>query len=177
MTGYFSKFPLKEFDVDGSGIFYLLTNIVHRVKIRNLVKNNLYVYDQWILEDGDSPETIAHKYYGSTKYYWIVMMCNDVTDPYFDWLMSYNNFIAFIKSIYGSVEASTQLIHHYEDLYGNYIDFTTYDDLADNERLAVNCYDYYNGVNESKRTIKLLEKVYLGQIEEEIDKLLSGLSE
>jgi hypothetical protein len=173
MIQYFRKFPTVEYDISGSKERTLVSNILHRVRIRDVINQNMMVYNQWILEDGDSPEIIAYKYYGSTKYFWLVMFSNDVFDLYYDWLLSYDDFIAFIIKQYGSVQIAYQTIHHYEDILGNEIDKTTYDSLADNERLSISAYDYYFNLNEQKRFIKLLDKSYLGQVEQEIDNLLN----
>lgn len=161
MTQYFQYFPTIEF---GDKTTEKLTNIIHRIAIRRDVIANISVFTPWVIQDGETPEIVATKYYGSPFYHWIVMLSNQILDPYFDWCLSSEVLNAYLIQEYGSIEHSTQVIHHYEDVYGNVIDQTTYTSLPANERSAISAYDYWVLVNEHKRMIRLIDREYLSQI-------------
>lgn len=68
-----------------------------------------------------------------------------------------------------------QFVHHYEDsngieVYYNPSDVT--DAYNSNQAIPVTFFDYENRINESKRSIKLIDKIYLQQIEADLESLL-----
>lgn len=67
------------------------------------------------MQDGDTPEMIAHKYYGDTKRHWMVMFSNKIVDPYFDFPLNQSNLEKNIIEKYGSIENAQQLRHHVEN--------------------------------------------------------------
>ena len=61
-----------------------ITDIWRRVKVRSKIADNVSLYDAIEVPEGDSPETIAFKVYGSTSYFWIVCLLNNVVNRYHD---------------------------------------------------------------------------------------------
>ncbi len=173
-TPYFTKMPVIAYDFNGDGVQTVITDISHRARIRKILKNNLFVYYEYNLQDGDKPEDIAFKYYGDSNYFWVVMFSNDIYDRFYDWLMTYDDLNAFIISKFGDIRTAKQATHHYEDGSGNEIDFKTYIDVGD-PSIIVSQYDYYYLLNESKRKIKLLDAKYLGKVEQELTDLMNQL--
>ena len=41
---------------------------------------------------GDTPEIIASKYYGDPEKHWIVLLANDIINPFFDFPLNYQEF-------------------------------------------------------------------------------------
>ncbi len=154
----------------------LLTNIVHRARIRKVLQNISPLYYTYTITDSDTPEIIAHKYYGNSNYYWIIFFSNDIINPYYDLPLTYENFQATMISLYGSIQAAKTTIYQYTDNIGNVIDKTTFDAGPFDEVNAISAYDYWFNLNESKRQIKLLDVNYLGQVEKELQNLLSTLT-
>jgi hypothetical protein len=126
MTQYFSKFPKIAYDITGTNQFNLVTDIIHRAKFREVVKNTTLLWYPYTIKDGETPDIIAHKLYGSSQYHWLVMHANDIHLLWRDWPLSYNQFIAHLTKKYGDVETSMTQIHHYEDSLGNWIDAASY---------------------------------------------------
>ena len=85
---YFLNFPLRTYTLNPSpqvGEFDVVTDIFRRVApIRNLLQHTLMFY-AYEIQEGDSPELIAHKYYGSVDYHWLVTLMNNMMDPVLDW--------------------------------------------------------------------------------------------
>lgn len=176
MSRYFQKFETILYSEIDPNIEQVVTNIVHRAAVRDVVINNVAVYYDYTVADGDTPEIIAAKYYGSSQYFWLITIANDIIDPYFDWPLTYDDFQASIIALYGSIPFAQQTIFQYYDAFGNVIDILTYNNLPADERSLISAYDYYFNVNESKRSIKLIDKTYLAQIDSELSSLLSGVS-
>ena len=107
---YFSNFPLIPYDSVGNGEFKLVTNLLRRVAIRSKVKSNTMIFDTYDVKEGETPEMLADKLYGSSDYHWIILYCNNVTDRYHQWPKNQNQFLAYINDKYSNVDAT----HHYE---------------------------------------------------------------
>jgi hypothetical protein len=197
---YFDTLP-KVIHTDAVGTSKIVTNIMSRVSIvPQLLKNPLNYY-QYDIQEGDTPEIVAHKYYGDSYRYWIVMLSNELMDPQWDWPMNGKVFAKYLDNKYPNVE-TTSVIHHYEKIITQYdndtmtttvkklqitedvynglptTQTTTYtlpagDVVVTVETNAVSIYDYELGLNEDKRNIKLLNSIYVNQIETEYQKLMS----
>ncbi len=107
---YFSKFPDIIYDPDRDGQFQICKNILRRVALREKVRTNTLLYDTYDVKEGESPESLADRLYGSPEYHWVVLMVNNVTDRYHDWPMSTPQFLEMVADKYDNVDA----VHHYE---------------------------------------------------------------
>jgi hypothetical protein len=77
-----------------------MTNIMSRATILDDLKNNSVVFYKYNVQEDDTPETVAHKYYGDPYKYWIVMYSNQLMDPLWDWPMNYQTFIDYLTAKY-----------------------------------------------------------------------------
>ena len=107
---YFSNFPLTLYDAVGSGESKFVTNLLKRVAVRAKTLASGALYDTYDVRNGETPEMIAHKMYGSTEYHWVVLLLNNITDRYHQWPMDTRQFLAHINDKYTNVDAT----HHYE---------------------------------------------------------------
>jgi len=190
---YFQTLP-KILNQTTSNSSIVMTNLLTRVNIiPDLLKNPLLYY-QYDVSDTDTPEIVAEKYYGSSEYFWVVMMSNQLLDPQWDWPLSYTNFLSYMEQKYGSVanaqsqiygyqqvitttdgysgESSTITINIDENAYANSVASSTETYQLPNNSVIVTttsnivyAYDYENNLNESKRTINLLNISYLDTID------------
>jgi len=176
-------------------------NILARAKIRETLKNASLIYYTYNIKDTDTPEIIADKYYGNPNRHWIVLIANNIVDPQYDWPMPYRIFDNFIVNKYGSLSSAKTTVHHYNkiitkvDSFTGFITETKYEIDADtyaslpattNEvfnltgggtvtitttKEAITQYSYEDSLNESKRVIKIIDKVYASQIENELENI------
>lgn len=196
---YFDSFP-KIIYTNDSGIPKIATNIMARVSVLPSILKNPVVYYKYDLQEDDTPEIVAHKYYGSSYRYWIVLFANQLLDPQWDWPLSSKVFYRYIQSKYPNIETTSE-IHHYEKIITQFdvntqtetietirIDENTYNTLLEtNEsfelptgqvnisitKKPVSIYDYELTLNESKRTISILNKKYVDQMETEFQNLMA----
>jgi hypothetical protein len=115
-TKFFDLFPKVLYDASGTrtGQYDVLTNLTFRLGILRGVKDKALLYYTYQIQDGDTPEMIADKYYGDPTYHWVVLLMNDIVDPFYDWPLSYQNFVNYLVGKYGSVENSQETIARYE---------------------------------------------------------------
>jgi hypothetical protein len=194
---YFDSLPKAIKTKDGVSI--LMTDLMARCSIIPEILKNPMLYYEYTIQDGDTPEIVAYKYYGDSYRYWIVLFANQITDPQWDWPLSSNDFDAFISNKYQSFNPYST-VHHYEKIITQYdattqtttvkniiIDEDTYNSLITGtntytfptgnvtvtiSKTAVSYYDYELNLNESKRTIDILNTNYVDQLEQQFKELM-----
>ncbi len=69
---YFNTLP-KILTNDNKNNAIVLTNLLARAElVQNLMTNPLMFYD-YDIQDGDTPDIVASKYYGDSYRYWLVL--------------------------------------------------------------------------------------------------------
>lgn len=196
---YFDTLP-KIIQTDNVGVSRVFTNLMARASIIPDVLRNPLVYYQYDIQEGDTPEIIAYKYYGDSYRYWIVLFANELLDPQWSWPMTRTVFDAYMEEKYPSGNTTTTA-HSYEkkltqtDNTTNTITINTidineeeYNSTVENTstysignssvtvaitKRIVTIYDYEYELNESKRKINILNSVYVNQMESQFKALMS----
>ena len=103
MSKYFNYFPKTFYKLNqNSNDVDAVTNITARFGFEQAFKNNSAVYYEYDLQDSDTPEIIANKFYGSPERHWAVLMINDIVDPQFDWPLDQRTIISYIDEKYSA---------------------------------------------------------------------------
>lgn len=74
---FFSKFPSLQYDISGEGNYVTLTDISRTVDISNINEDSVSYYTFYDIQDGDRPDIISQKLYGTPNYYWTFFIVND----------------------------------------------------------------------------------------------------
>ena len=98
---YFKTLP-KIITPDQNGYPILMTNLLARASIVQELLNNPMQFYEYAIQEGDTPEIVAEKYYGDPFKYWIVLFSNQILDPVWEWPMSYNSLMQYIDSKYAT---------------------------------------------------------------------------
>lgn len=113
---YFNNFPKIYYDFpvkeNQDNSLFILTDITNNVRIRKEVLENVTLYDEYDILDGETPEMIAEKIYGNAEYHWIIMLVNQRYDYLRDFPMSVNELYEYVDDTYG--EEGKNDVHHYE---------------------------------------------------------------
>ena len=105
MANYFNFFPTTYYtNSNTSSDLDTVTNIIARFAFEDSTKNNSNIFYPYDIQDGDTPEIIASKYYGSPEKHWIVLMFNNIIDPQFDWPLNQRTIIKYINNKYSAKE-------------------------------------------------------------------------
>ena len=75
---YFKSFPTTLWDKKE------MVDISRRATILNKVKGDPYGFVPYTVQDGDTIEMIAYHYYGDAELSWLVLLANNIIDPYED---------------------------------------------------------------------------------------------
>lgn len=97
MAKYFNYFPKTAYYLeDNKNSLSIVTNLTTKFSFDSEFKNNAAIYYEYIIPDGQTPEILAHKLYGSAERHWIILAANDIMHPQFDWPLeqkALNNYI------------------------------------------------------------------------------------
>jgi len=99
MSKYFNFFPKTLYTTDSKNAD-VVNNITSRFNFEKKFKENTAVCYEYDIQDSDTPEIIAAKFYGDSERHWVVLLFNDIVDPQFDWPMDYRTFISFVDTKY-----------------------------------------------------------------------------
>ncbi len=173
---YFQRFNKIMYGFDKKN-FKPVTDLMTRVKVRNKVIDEISLYNIYDVKNGETPENIAFKYFGDPRLHWVILMTNKITDRYYDWPLSEQQFEDYIKDKY----AEPGGIHHYEITQSS--GRTTGQGPSDySHKVEVNSTvagatsisnrEYESRLQDEKRQIKLLSTQYLTSFIEEFNKLI-----
>lgn len=146
---YFTKFPTiyYEFDINGTRVLKLVSDITANVRFRKELLENITLLDEYDILEGETPEIISNKVYGSPMYHWVIMLVNQRYDYLNDWPLTSDQLYTYIEQKY---PGATGAVHHYVSPKG----FVVNSDFPG--ATPVTNFDYEVAVNESKRRISLL---------------------
>ena len=173
---YFNKYPTVEYDVLGDGVLRTMTDITRKVRITDSARLSSVEFDFYDVVSGQTPEFVAHRYYGDVNLHWLVLMTNNIIDVYTDWPMGVKQFEDFVKSKYDDVNA----IHHYETFQtsGDTTLKVEYPNDSANtlpvDAVAVTNYEYEERIQDEKRRIRLIRPSYANQIKTEFENKIRG---
>jgi hypothetical protein len=205
-AGYFNRIPYLTYDLSGknSNNPMVVKNIFFRVAILNSVLNNTLVYYPYYVQSGETPETIAYRYYKDVTKHWVVMMANKIVNPFYDWPLADEAFVNYITNKYGSIAQAQNLINGYTQTVTTTnsnsdtvstntfnIDLDTYNNTPATSFQTINLqdgsavfmttttnivytWDYENNLNEEKKNIILIDQNYIAQIDQEFTNIING---
>ena len=154
---YFDKFKqiYYEFIINGKSELRTVKDITTNVRFRKKILSQITLYDEYDIKDGETPDIISAKIYGSSEYHWVIMLANERFNHLEDFPKGNYAFELYVQDKYGDSLYDT---HHYEDSNGFVVNnFAT-------DSYPVSNYEYENRVNESKRRIKIISPATLSLI-------------
>ena len=204
---YFESMPkILTPDVNGNGI--VMTNLMVRSEIIPSLLNNPMMFYKYDIQEGDTPEIVADKYYGDSYRYWIVLYANEILDPQWNWPLNNQQFDNYLTKKYSSVANNVNVLAYTQSTIKEYkktvksidsislvetvdtfvIDEDTYNSPSipsatyqlPNSTVSqtitksiANIYDYELEKNEAKRSINLINKIYVSELEQQFKSLMS----
>ena len=116
---------------------------------RYSIFNNTENFTEYQLKDSDTLLTLAKRFYGSTRFWWVIALYNDIIDPFYDLSLSEDELRDYINKYIDEEGESGE----------------TFNEL----------YTDYTIENETKRTLKILDPTLLQnilkQFKDEVEKI------
>lgn len=148
---YFGRFPLVRYN----GV--LQVNLTTRADLISAVRDDPAYFYEYVVEEGESPELIADRFYDDIELAWVVLMANQIVNVFEEWPKSYHELEEYIREKYPNPNG----IHHYESISSGVIvdsDYPLYD------RRPVTNTEYEERLNDEKRNIKLILPDFIGDV-------------
>lgn len=172
-TRYFKNFPVVDYKGKSLRNIMLKTTIV-----RDLLMNYSAFYE-YSIKEGERITHVAYDYYGSVDFAWLVILSNQIVDPYFEWPLDQLEFDSYIEKKYGSRETAQSSILSYR-LDGSELEITptTFQQIYANGIYAnpnftpIYAYQFELEENEKKRNIRLIDNDFASTIALELEKKL-----
>jgi hypothetical protein len=101
-TDFFESFPLISYTLDDSDSTQVVADIFRRAILsKEFLDNNSYFETVDVL-DGETPEELSFRYYGTQNLHWLILMTNSIIDPRFNWPLSGDDLYKLVVSKYGT---------------------------------------------------------------------------
>ena len=97
MPSYFENFPKIYYDAVGKGNYKLVTNLLRRVQMKEGLRETAALFDLYDIAGEDTPESVAEQFYGDQRYYWIILLFNNIKDRFYDWPLAQADFEKYIN--------------------------------------------------------------------------------
>ena len=186
---FFKHYPTKQLKQDG--VFKNIVDLSRYVRVSNdlLVEN--YEYFDYVIVGSDRPDQVAYTIYGDSKYYWSILVSNNIRNIWTQWPLGQNEFDRYIVSKYTSVDtaqsqtyrnialkdifkASTASLPELIIATGEPVDsaaITNYSLTVGVDYEIVTNYRREYDLNEAKRNIKLVQRSNLEAMMKELSSL------
>ena len=100
-------------DRSSTGDLIEIKNIFRRSKLYDYLKDNATLFNKYIIQDGDRPDTVAEELYGSSRYDYVVVLTAGIVNIHDEWPLQDYQMYDLVLSKYGS-QIKMNEIHHYE---------------------------------------------------------------
>lgn len=179
---YFSSFPNTVFEINGKD--YIVKDIFRRCMFISEYKPYSDLYTTYTVKDGETPQMIANELYDSAGHDWVLLMFNEIHNPYFDWPMGQQNLENFVKDKYG--ENVMYMTKHYTQnglIVGEVKEWvdgsTTWTPPTNPGPGNPNIYpvsfmEYETELNDARRIIHILRPELLSDFISQFDKAING---
>ena len=85
---FFKDFPSFLYDFNyGNDVVKtdVVKDITRNIRVKREILSNISLFDHYDIIDGETPEIISEKFYGTPEYHWVVMLANEK----YDWLSDF----------------------------------------------------------------------------------------
>lgn len=102
---YFKDFPqfLYDFNYGNTSKTNVVLDITRNIRFRKEILSNITVYDEYDIVDGETPEILAEKFYGTPEYHWVIMLANEKYDYRNDFPIQESVLQKHIQTVYNPV--------------------------------------------------------------------------
>lgn len=94
--------------------YVAIKNLFRRVKIADSVQDQITLYEKFVIQEGQRPDTVAELMYGRSDYDWVVILTANITNIKDQWPLDNANLYEHVVSKYGLANINSD--HHRETL-------------------------------------------------------------
>ena len=199
MSNYFNLIPDFEYvsrlpDAKISD-YITVKNLFRRVVLREDIFSNLTFFTKYSIKGDDRPDNIAFEIYGDSTLDWVVLMSNNIINIQSEWPMPNDIFYDYLIDKYGDETTLYGGVHHYEanevktsnnkiiiasgtrvsvGQSVSFYDFGKQDQVTVTDVASpITNFIYEQNLNDKKREIFLLKKIYLNLVFDDIEQIMT----
>jgi hypothetical protein len=191
--GYFRELPNLEYqnflsDSISSQSYLEVKNLFRRNKIRDDLQDVFTLFDKYEIREGARPDTIAEEIYGDAELDWVVLITAGIINVRDEWPLSDRDLYYFVENKYGLTEMNNTRYYETKEVKdslgrlilpaGKVVDknftmsyydngqnktTTAYSSEGKSDIQGITNYEYETDLNNKKRNIYLLKRMYLQQ--------------
>lgn len=106
---FFSQFPKVNYDFTGNGSYQRVADIFRSVRPQGNFIDNPSLYKKYQISNGDRPDVVSYKLYGTSRYYWTFFIINDfLHDGIASWPMSQEDLEEYLVENYTGTVIETR---------------------------------------------------------------------
>jgi len=159
---YYPKVAYKVDNVD----YIKAIDITTSIKIKDFFKTYRGIsFTPYVVKDGERPDYVSYKFYGTPMYDWVILLSNDIYNIYDDWPKNTTTLNSYIEEKYGTIASALGTIKYYYNSNNDIIDGTTWTSLPTNQRKSESQYEYEVRRNINKSRIKLVKKELVNAVD------------
>jgi hypothetical protein len=161
---FFDDFPSITYSLDDGKSIQVVTDILRRVILSKEFKTNTSFFEQYEVFQGETPEDVSYRFYGTQRLHWLVLMVNDIINPRFEWPLTGEQMFRQVEKIYGE-KASVYSLNRAKDRKGYVVEtyFLLTEDSTHKNQVRL-CYETTEE-NETKEPIAWAESDIISDFE------------
>ena len=98
---FFTQFPKIQYDINANGIKTEITDIFRHVDVNEKFIDNITTYTWYEIKEGERPDVVSNRLYGSPDYYWTFFVLNESLKQGLNtWPKSYRQFELMLEQYY-----------------------------------------------------------------------------
>ena len=158
--------------------FFIVKNIWRRNEVLDKYLTSLTLFDTYVIQDGETPESVSFNYYGDVFYGWTIFFVNEKSNYHRDWPMDAGTLKEYVYNKYPNPDATS----HYEttkvvdaldrtiieagkqvpsNFSITYFDGTASAGVTVNPVKTVSYYEKETRENDARREIKLIRPAHI----------------
>lgn len=129
--------------------------------------------ERYVIKSGERPEDIAYFLYGDPEYHWVILLINNIIDPYNEWYYTPDQLRSMVKQRYGV--GNENEIHHYA-LASRPLVYSDYNptQIANGELIPITHLEHEELENEARQEILLLRPTHINDFVQEFKLLVAA---
>tara|TARA_B100000902_G_scaffold276706_1_gene262489 strand:- start:565 stop:1335 length:771 start_codon:yes stop_codon:yes gene_type:complete len=113
MSKFFSNLPNVYVGVEGADeiiSYKKVKNIFRRVEVQEKLQKYSNQFESYFIREGERPDMLANEMFGDPELDWVILLANNIVDPYQDWPIDANTLREMALEKYTNIDA----VHHWE---------------------------------------------------------------
>jgi hypothetical protein len=182
---YFNQFPViaYSFNIKGKDVLIPVRDIALNVRVRKDILQNVTLFDDYDIADGDTPEIISQKLYGTPLYHWTIMIVNEKYD-YLEDFPKNDDVLAeytFMKYRSSDTDDRNTVLHNTQHILNGSPHFINNDgDVVDGDApfaVSVSNFEHEFAVNEEKRRIRVINPRMISTVATQLQEAVEPFTE